>query len=690
MFIQKFTTIIFSLCLLLFFNSLALADERDLVHHDLKIMLFPQDQRLECESLVTLPKADQTQRLFLNPKARVAEVFLENEVVPHTFQNGVLEIRIPDDLTGKRIDIGIVYQIRFEDEPAGRPGHSEDPTHGISAAITEQGTFLSAGAGWYPDPRQGDATWRLSVSAPPGYLAVTAGRLEKHETTDDYSLSVWETDLPLPGLTASAGPYEINRDKAADIPIYTYFYPQSRDLVSGYLEATVEYLEFYQQLLGPYPFEKFAVVENFFPTGYGFPSWTLLGSAVIRLPFIKDISLPHEIAHSWWGNGVRVDYSQGNWSEAVTTYVADYLMRERESKDQALDYRRGILRSYSSLVSEEDDFPLSRFIRRDSPQSRAIGYGKGAMVFHMLRMEAGEEAFWESLRRMVRVNMFERAGWDDFEEIFSDEAERNFRPFFEQWVQRPGAPELSLQDVHAEDRDGQWTVTGTITQEHPAYELNLPLYLETENQPVHETINITSEKKSFEISASSRPLRLAVDPENHIFRRLDPGEIAPAVEVVRGSDKLIAVVSAGLSPEQAGAAEILLRTLNRPDVQVFDEQDINEEDLQDKDVLFLGLPERFAGELFEQTGMISREDDEIFFDGRRLTEPETAFFAAVNPSGDPESVWAYFVPFSEEAASDAAPRIPHYGGYSYVLFKHGELVQRGILDPAGPPLEHEF
>ena len=33
----------------------------------------------------------------------------------------------------------------------------------------------------------------------------------------------------------------------------------------------------YRGLIGPYPYQKFALVENFWETGYGMPSFTLLG-----------------------------------------------------------------------------------------------------------------------------------------------------------------------------------------------------------------------------------------------------------------------------------------------------------------------------------------------------------------------------------------------------------------------------
>ena len=103
------------------------------------------------------------------------------------------------------------------------------------------------------------------------------------------------------------------------------------------------HIDRYEALHGPYPFEKFAVVENFFPTGYGFPSFTLLGSRVLRLPFIPDTSLRHEVAHCWWGNGVFVDAAGGNWCEGLTTYVADYLAKEEHSFEEA----RGLSSAHS-------------------------------------------------------------------------------------------------------------------------------------------------------------------------------------------------------------------------------------------------------------------------------------------------------------------------------------------------------
>ncbi len=90
------------------------------------------------------------------------------------------------------------------------------------------------------------------------------------------------------------------------------------------------------------------------PTGFGMPTLTYLGVEVLRLPFIRTTSLGHEVLHNWWGNGVYPDYAQGNWSEGLTTFMADYAYKERESDEAARDMRRGWLRDFAALAPGQD------------------------------------------------------------------------------------------------------------------------------------------------------------------------------------------------------------------------------------------------------------------------------------------------------------------------------------------------
>ena len=131
------------------------------------------------------------------------------------------------------------------------------------------------------------------------------------------------------------------------------------------------------------------------------PSFTLLGSNIIRLPFIINTSYPHEVLHDWWGNSVYVDYSRGNWSEGITAYMADHLMAELSMTGNT--YRRDTLQKFTDYVNAKNDFPLTKFINRYNAPSEAIGYGKALMFFHMLRMKLGDEIFKKSFNHFYII-----------------------------------------------------------------------------------------------------------------------------------------------------------------------------------------------------------------------------------------------------------------------------------------------
>ena len=180
-------------------------------------------------------------------------------------------------------------------------------------------------------------------------------------------------------------------------------------------------------MLGDYPFSKFALVENFWETGFGMPSFTLLGPRVIRFPFILESSYPHELLHNWWGNGVYPDYATGNWSEGLTAYLADHLFREMDGTGH--EYRKEMLARYKNYVSEGEDFPLSQFTSRNSAATQAVGYGKTLMLWHMLRIELGDELFIDGLRQFYDRYQFQRASFADIENLFSELSGRDLSVF---------------------------------------------------------------------------------------------------------------------------------------------------------------------------------------------------------------------------------------------------------------------
>ena len=435
------------------------------VHHDLRITLHPAENRLEGVDTITIePAAPADLLLYLTEKATGLELLVDGRPAPFSFENGRLHLKPVNVKSSDPLHISLAYTAVFDDPVPVMPANTDNPGYGVSGTISPQGTLLLYGAGWYPHIDAERVTFELSVEAPAGVVAVTAGRSLGHRTDGGRTVSKWVIDHPVRGLSLSAARYQVREETIGRVTAATYFLPQSADLSGPYIAATGRYLRLYESLFGPYPFDKFAVVENFFPTGYGFPSYTLLGSRVLRLPFIIDTSLGHEIAHCWWGNGVYVDDAGGNWSEGLTTYVADYLYKERESEKAARDYRRQILRNYATLVTPENDFPISRFQSRFNPVTKVIGYDKCAMVFHMLRHRIGEEAFWGALRDIYQHYLFRPASWQQLRESFELSSGKNLTSFFRQWVDRSGAPLPVLEDVAAVPAGSGWSVTGAVSQ----------------------------------------------------------------------------------------------------------------------------------------------------------------------------------------------------------------------------------
>lgn len=655
------------------------------LRQEIAVILSPATHEVTGESTVTVRPRGAGRLVFaLAPAATVQELLVAGKAVPFTFADGILQVELPAG--DGEIDVAVVYRSSFNDRPPADAVSGEDPTYGVKGVVAPQGVFLGANAGWYPAPAGVPARRTVRVTAPAGFEAITAGRRVSHGTAGGVTTSVWEEERPVEELALSAARYRIDEERLGTLPIYTYFSPENAHLAPRYLAAAVRYLRFYQELFGPYPFEKFAVVENFFPTGYGFPSYTLLGSTIIRLPFIPDTSLPHEIAHCWWGNGVLVDYREGNWSEGLVTYVADYLLEERKSPAAGRDYRLRLLTDYASLVTPDRDFPLREFTGRVDPASRAIGYGKGAMVFHMARKLTGDAAFFRALRELCREKLFTRASWSDFMRAFARVSGKDFAPFQDEWLNRPGGPHLSFAGVGRRPAGTGRSVAGEVVQTSPPFVLPLELQLETAGGSVRQTVSIERERTPFTFAATE-PRRLLLDPGADVFRILAPGEIPPTVNRIKGSHSLLAVVTPECRADRE-TVRLLLASLDQPDAPIVEEKAASAERVAGHDLLICGIPARRLQPSLGRQTTVSR--DGFTIDRQSFTSSDDLLFLVGHHPSDRERVAALFFPLSATAATKSVLKITHYGKYSYLAFRGGENRLKGIIPAASRESAIEF
>ena len=235
------------------------------------------------------------------------------------------------------------------------------------------------GTGWFPS-FDGPFTYEITIDVPEPQRAVTSGRLTAETTARGRSRATFESDAPLTELTLFAGPYRVVERIHRGWRLRTYFEESVADLADRYLDRVQDYLDLYDGWIGAYPYSGFAVVSGPFPVGLGFPGLTYMGTQVLRLPFIPDTSLGHEVLHSWWGNGVRTG-TGGNWAEGLTTFMADYTFVERRGADAAREERLAWLRE-SSILPPADDPPTHRVHRTDARRVAGDRLPQGGLRLH--------------------------------------------------------------------------------------------------------------------------------------------------------------------------------------------------------------------------------------------------------------------------------------------------------------------
>ncbi|MBI5747612.1 MAG: hypothetical protein HZA00_00690, partial [Nitrospinae bacterium] len=508
--------------------------------HEIDVTIEPSSHNLTAIDKFTVKATPSKMKLLLNENTRLEELKLNGNITKfegRTKENPLykkvyeVDIKIPEDIKKSGgLTLEIKYAITFDKKPEKPKFSREFISDEAIGYIGEEETFLSPSALWYPVMEGGkDFAYKINITSGKGYEYITAGDRIGREEKGDKVISTFQFLNPSEEIFLVGGKYKISEGRYNEIKIYTYFFPEDEDLSDGYIESVKNYLTLYEGLLGRYPFGQFSVVSNFLPTGYGFPTFTLLGQEILRLPFIKDTSLGHEVLHNWFGNSVYVDYESGNWCEGLTTYLADHYYKEM--KGEGINYRKEMLRGYDNYINEGNDFSLSDFKSRTESFTRAIGYNKSAFVFHMLRIDMGDEKFFTALKEIIKRQSFKVTSWRDLQKIFEDVNGEPLGWFFKQWIEDTGAPYIRVkgQVARGKDTNGTFVTSFTVTQDEKPYMLNIPVEIKTERERIRKIIKIKNKEESINIKTDDRPLVLTIDPDADIFRHLHREEMPPTI-----------------------------------------------------------------------------------------------------------------------------------------------------------------
>ena len=614
----------------------------DIPRHALEVSFDIDENRLHGVSLVALPGNKEitihTHSLIINSMTLNGAPLKINKkkrmVSINTQDPGILEISYEG-----------VFKSAEEDENLENVGVV---TRNV---ISDKGIYLTRG--WYP-LIAGLAHYHLRATVPKGYTAISeADKITMVETPrgKEYSFNF---PYPVPEINFVAANYKIVKRTYHGIDIYGYFFPEDISLAETYIEHSKQYLATYQKLLTTYPYKRFSVVENFLPTGYSMPTFTLLGQEVIKLPFIVKTSLGHEILHQRFGNYVYVDYSQGNWVEGLTTYLSDHLYEEQAG--QGWRYRKKILTDYESYVNFGKELPLKDFTGRVDFSSKAIGYGKGALVFHMLKDLVGKDTFYAALKELISEKALQYASWEDMRTVFEKASGKDLGWFFEQWLNRKGVVSMHVKDPRVVFSNGRNTVMFTIAQKGKPYRFLLPVKIRSDKGDITEVLNIEKKRETFEIPVQGDPAKIIFDENYDIMRTLSEEEYTPVISRLLGDQKRLIVVPEH-EREKYGS---LIDLFQREGFKLKEEKNLKDKDITSSSLLILG----FDGPVVKR-----------LFGSAQKHQPGFTFIVKENPLNT-RKVVALAHSDTKQEVDRVSGKLYHYGKYSFLRFKEGRIIEK--------------
>lgn len=617
--------------------------------------ISPSDYNLEVSFEIPASKISGIARInaaagkeliFHTGQLKIHNVTLNNQDIVFAFGNGTLSVLPP--ASGL---LEIRYEGTFKDERI-----SDGFNYGVvQNMISNAGISLTDT--WYPH-MNGLMRYSLKAFLPHGYEAVSEAEKIKKTIRNGAIEFIFDYPYLVDRISLIAtNRYEIIKDLYNNIEIYAYFFKEDLNLAGVYVDYAKKYFTLYEGLIGKYPFKRFSIVENFLPSGYSMPTYTLLGQDVVRLPFIVETSLGHEILHQWFGNLVYIDYEKGNWAEGLTTYLADHLYEEQKGNGWA--YRKQILINYGSYVTEKNDFPLKDFKMRVDFPSRSIGYGKAAMVFHMLKGIVGEDIFYKSLRDIVDKKHFTRVSWGDIKDIFEENYKKDLGFFFKQWIENKGIPELKIENSNFRQIRSKFELSLDILQKTVPYIIDVPIRIYYLNGGVfQDLLKINGETNSFKILLDDVPERIVIDEDYDIARKLQIHEFQPVIARLLGDEGLTIVLPEKNKDIYAGVIDLF----KKEDTLIKEAHEIKYSDIKTSSLLILSIDNPIIKKIYGKA-----ESNE---NGFSITIKENPW--------NPDKVIGIVDAKSNEEAEAAYKKIPHYGKYSHISFQRGRNISKKI------------
>jgi aminopeptidase N len=330
-------------------------------------------------------------------------------------------------------------------------------------AVYEKGGWLLNPVSDQGDPTNTDAAnYQVTFAAPQEYTVITSGletgtqSLTSGEVPDTQTAHTSVAALARNFVVVASDQFERSTRQVGGTSVSSYYLRDSKTGGEVALDTTVKSLEIFGAAFGSYPYAEMDIAQVDLQGAAGMESTGLimigsdlygsggnpLGGAGGALPGVEGanalvFTTAHEAAHQWWYSVVGSDaYTQPWLDESLTNWSSAYYVDQAAGKEAgALARDMFIGFSYRSTLANGDqrlDQPVDQF---EEQAYGGIVYGKGALMYDVLRQELGDDTFFEFLQRYYREQQFDRADSDEWLQTLNTVAGKDMTPFYQKWVE---------------------------------------------------------------------------------------------------------------------------------------------------------------------------------------------------------------------------------------------------------------
>jgi aminopeptidase N len=382
---------------------------------------------------------------------------------------------------------------------------------------------------WFPsvDHPSDKASVEFRVTASDSFDVIANGTLvESASLQNGTKRWHWRESTPIPVHCMVVGATEFAIVRAGEdenVVVSYYLYPGDRDAGVKQFGRVEQMLDFYSDVVGPYPYEKLAIVES--STRFG--GMENAGAIFLDEKRIDDKDtleplVAHELAHQWFGDSV----SQRDWhdiwlSEGFATYFGALFFERADGRDAMLRVMRANRDDYlrkPELASRPINDPS---ITKLNTLLSVLTYQKAAWVLHMLRGVIGDKAFFAGIREYYATYRDSNASTADLRLIMERHANQPLDWFFRQWIFGAGHPVFTTKWLWRGDPHGGGKLTVDVAQTQPGTVFRTPAVLEVRNPAGarRENVVIDERNEHFEIDAEVKPTEVVLDPDEWVLRQ---------------------------------------------------------------------------------------------------------------------------------------------------------------------------